>query len=175
VPPRAHKVRHAFDQDKPADNHQPVRDPVASCHCVRGGCHVATAGGAAYCLGVEVVCVRVAGYAAVEARAGDVVAAAAGVEDGGAEAEAELDECDTEASAGSVLGGVSGVQKIGEEEADKLEGHGYHGVPYEAEERADGEALDKDFVAEGTGSEDGGFPVRRCCVGSSLFVCLYER
>lgn len=86
--------------------------------------------------------------------------------------EPPLDERDPETRAGAVLGGVRGVQEVGEKEADELEGHGDHGVPDEAEEGADGEAFDVDFIAEGAGGEDGGFPVRGCCVGGGLFVGL---
>jgi hypothetical protein len=64
------------------------------------------------------------------------------------------------------------MEQVGKEETDELEGHGYHGVPQEAEEGADGEAFDEDFIAERAGSENGGFPVRRCCVSGSLFVRL---
>lgn len=60
--------------------------------------------------------------------------------------EAVLDEGDAEAGAGAVLGGVGGVQQVGEEETDELEGHGNHAVPDEAEDGADGEAFDVDLV-----------------------------
>ena len=116
--------------------------------------------------------VGVVWYAAVEVLVGVVVARAARVEGCRAEAKAKLDEGDAETGARSVLCGVGGVQEVGEEEADELEGHGDHGVPDEAEEGADGQALDKDLVAKGAGGEDGGFPVGRCCVGGGLFVCL---
>ena len=51
--------------------------------------------------------------------------------------EAVLHEGDAEAGAGAVLCGVAGVQEVGEEEADELEGHGDQGVPDEGEEGAD--------------------------------------
>ena len=64
------------------------------------------------------------------------------------------------------------MEEVGEQETDELEGHGNHGIPEEAEKRADGEAFDKDLVAKGAGGEDGGFPVGRCCVSGGLFICL---
>ena len=55
--------------------------------------------------------------------------------------ETVLYQCDTEAGPRAVFGGVCGVEEIGEEESDELEGHADHAVPDEAEERADGEAV----------------------------------
>ena len=79
-----------------------------------------------------------------------------------------------QAQAGSrtVLCGVGGVKEICEQETDKLEGHGNHGVPQEAEEGTDGKALDEDFIAKSAGSENGGFPVWWCGVCGGLFICL---
>lgn len=64
-----------------------------------------------------------------------------------AHVEAVLDEGDAEAGAGAVLGRVRGVEKIGEEETDELEGHADHGVPDKAEDGTDGETVDVNFVA----------------------------
>lgn len=116
--------------------------------------------------------VWIAWDAAIEALAWVVVVSVVRVEDCGAETEAELYERDTETSTGSVLCGVGRVEEIGEQETDELEGHGDHGVPEEAEERADGEAFDEDFVAESARCENGGFPVWWCCICGGLLVCL---
>ena len=51
-----------------------------------------------------------------------------------AHVETVLYEGDAKASSGAVLRGVCGVQEVGEEEADELEGHADHAVPDEAEE-----------------------------------------
>lgn len=51
--------------------------------------------------------------------------------------EAVLHECDSEAGAGAVLCCVAGVEEVGEEESDELEGHGDEGVPDEGEEGSD--------------------------------------
>lgn len=70
---------------------------------------------------------------------------------------------------------MRGVQEVGEEKADELEGHAYHSVPDEAEDGADGEAVDIDVVGPAeAGGEDCGFPVRRGGVGCGLFVGLRE-
>jgi hypothetical protein len=94
------------------------------------------------------------------------------VEHSGAETETELHERDAETSAGSVLCGVGCVEKVGEEETDELEGHGYHGVPDEAEKGSDGETFDEDLITKGAGGEDCSFPVGWCCVRGGLFICL---
>lgn len=41
---------------------------------------------------------------------------------------------------------MSGVQEVGEQEADELEGHAYEPVPDEGEERADEQAVYEDVV-----------------------------
>jgi len=90
-----------------------------------------------------------------------------------AHAEAVLHQCDSQAGLGPVLGGVRGVEEVGEEEADELEGHADHPVPEEGEEGADGEAVDEDVVGGGGAvCEDRGFPVWRGGVGGGLFVGL---
>ena len=172
VSPRADEVADALDQDEPADDHQAVGQPVAPRHARGGTTSCVAAAAARHVVRVEVVRVGVVGDAAVEVRVGVVVAAAGGVEGCGAEAEAELDEGDAEACARAVLRSVGGVQEVGEEEADELEGHGDDGVPDEAEEGAHRQALDEDFVAKHAGRQDGGLPIWRRCVGSGLFVRL---
>lgn len=86
-----------------------------------------------------------------------------------------MDEGDAEAGSGAVFRGVGGVEEVGEEESDDLEGHAYHAVPDEAEEGADGEAVNVDFVGGGeAGGEDGGgFPVGRSGVCGGGFVGLF--
>ena len=86
--------------------------------------------------------------------------------------EAVLDESEAEAGARAVFGGVGGVEEVGEEEADELEGHADHAVPHEGEDGADGEAIDVDFVRGHAGGEDGGFPVGGCGVGGGGLVGL---
>lgn len=66
---------------------------------------------------------------------------------------------------------MRGVEEVGEEETNDLEGHTDHAVPDEAEEGADWEAIDVDFIGRGeAGGKDGcSFPVGRCGVcGSGL-------
>lgn len=67
------------------------------------------------------------------------------------------------------------MKEVGEQEADKLEGHRDHGIPDEGEDGADREAFDEDFIAKSARSEDGSFPVGRCSVGGGLFICLDGR
>lgn len=64
------------------------------------------------------------------------------------------------------------VQEVGEEEADKLEGHGYHRIPDKREDGAHGEAIDEYFIRDHSGSENGGFPVRGSGVRGRLLVRL---
>lgn len=171
VPPRADEIAHALDQDEPAHNHQSVGEPIAARDAGASASGLCGIGALGDFIRVEVVTVGVVGDACVEVLTG-VAVSTPRVEGSGAEAEAELDEGDAEAGAGAVFGGVGRVQEVGEQEADELEGHADHGVPDEAEEGADGEALDEDFVAKGAGGQDGGFPVGRGCVGGGLFVRL---
>ena len=86
--------------------------------------------------------------------------------------EAVLDEGEAEASAGAVFRGVRGVQEIGKEEADELEGHADHAVPHEGEDGPDGEAVDVHFVGGHARGEDGRFPVWGCGVGGCGLVGL---
>jgi len=81
-----------------------------------------------------------------------------------------LYQCNAQAGEGAVLGGVGGVEEVGEEETDDLERHGDHGVPNKGEYGADGEPIDVDFVRDHAGGEDCGFPVGRGRVSSGLFV-----
>lgn len=68
---------------------------------------------------------------------------------------------------------MGGVEEVGEEEADELEGHGDHAVPDKGEEGADKEAVDVDVVRGGAaGGEDGVLPVGGCGVGGRLFIGL---
>ena len=71
---------------------------------------------------------------------------------------------------------MGGVEEVGEEEADELEGHADHAVPDEAEERADWEAIDVDFVRgiEVAWGEDGGFPIGRCGICGGCFIGLCQ-
>ncbi len=67
------------------------------------------------------------------------------------------------------------VEEIRQEETDELEGHGDHGVPYEAEEGSDRHAVDVDLVgAAETWREDRRLPVRRCSIRGGLLVCLFK-
>lgn len=85
---------------------------------------------------------------------------------------AVLYEGDAKTGTRAILGGVGGVEEIGEEKADQLEGHAYHTVPDEGEERADGEAFVEDFVGGHARGQDGSFPVGRSGICSCLFVGL---
>jgi hypothetical protein len=67
---------------------------------------------------------------------------------------------------------MGGVEEIGEEEADKLKGHGYHGVPNKAKDRPHGESFDVYLVTKGSGGENGGLPIWGCRIRSGLFVGL---
>jgi len=65
------------------------------------------------------------------------------------------------------------MEEIGEEEANELKGHGDGGVPEETKQRADWHAVEVDFIgAAKARGEDGGLPVGRSLVCSSLFVGL---
>ena len=69
---------------------------------------------------------------------------------------------------------MRGVQEVGEQKTDELEGHADHGVPDKGEEGADGEAFNVDFVCGAGGDDEGGFPVGGCCVGGGGFVGLMK-
>lgn len=74
-----------------------------------------------------------------DAVCGDIGRAGFGDAAGGcvAHLEAVLHEGDSEAGARAVLCCVAGMEEVGEEEADELEGHGDEGVPDEGEEGSD--------------------------------------
>jgi len=87
--------------------------------------------------------------------------------------ESILHQGNTQTRARAVFGGVRGVQQVGEQEADELEGHGNERVPDEGEEGADEEAVDEDVIrvaGAGVGGEDCGLPVGRCGVRGGLLV-----
>ena len=71
---------------------------------------------------------------------------------------------------------MRGVQEVCEQEADELEGHADQAVPHEAEDGADGEAVDEDGVGgvRAAWGEDRGFPVGRRRVGGGGFVGLQD-
>ena len=87
-------------------------------------------------------------------------------------AEAVLHERDAESGPGAIFCSVGGMEEIGEEEADDLERHADHCVPYKGEDGADWQAVDVDFIAYHARSQDGCFPVRRGSIGSGRFVRL---
>ena len=89
-----------------------------------------------------------------------------------AHVEAVLHEGDAQAGTRPVLGRVRGMQEVGEQKADELEGHADHAVPHEAENGADGEAVNVDFVRGHSWGEDGGFPVWGGSICGGLFVSL---
>ena len=152
MPARLDEVRHRLDEEEPAHDHERVRDALAGedgpprrrartavgighrRHGRGGG------GGVRHGRGVEVVAIGVGRLAVL------LVGVAAAGGGGAFHDEAVVDERDAKAGAGAVLGGVGGVQEVGEEEADKLEGHGDDAVPDEGEEGSDGEAVDVDLV-----------------------------
>lgn len=138
MPPRLEEVPHGPDQNEPAHNHQHVRQPLAArdtrdrarggrCGALarsHGGGRSATDGA-----GIEVVRVGVLGL-----RVGVVGAAGRGFALSSTHVEAVLHEGDAEPGSRTVFGGVRGVEEVGEEETDELEGHADHGVPDKGEE-----------------------------------------
>lgn len=91
---------------------------------------------------------------------------------GTAHVEAVLNKGDAKTGARAILSRVGGVQEVGEEEANELEGHADHAVPNKGKEGADGQAFVVDFVGRHARGEDGGFPIGRGCVGGGLFIGL---
>jgi hypothetical protein len=171
MPPCPDEIAHTLDQNKPAHNHQPISQPITPRNARARTRALGSIGALRDLIRIKGMAIRIVGHAAVEVLA-RVAASTAGVQGSRAEAEAELHEGYAETGARAVFGGVRCVQEVGEQEADELKRHAYHGVPDEAEKRADGEAFHEDFVAEGAGGEDGGFPVWRGGVCGGLFVCL---
>lgn len=150
MPPRLEEIPHCPDQNEPAHNHQHVRQPLAARDTrdrARGGRCGGLAGshgggrGATDGAGIKVVRVGVLGLCV-----GVVSAGSGGFTLSGAHVEAVLHKGDAEPGSRTVFGGVRGVEEVGEEETDKLEGHADHGVPDKGEEGADGKAFDVDFV-----------------------------
>lgn len=98
-----------------------------------------------------------------------------------------LDQRDAESSSTAASCGVRGVQEVSEQEADKLERHGYQQIPSKAKEVANGKPFDDEILdctdmgpsrcpAESIGKrvdaapQDGGLPVLRHCIGGSNLV-----
>ena len=153
MPPRAEEIADGPDENEPAHNHQRVCEPLAaetarSTSIRRIGSRLRSLshrsirgrGGAVRDFRrVEVVTVGVlwgeergGGVATTTVRWGCVFADVASHE------ESVLHHGDAEAGPGSVFGGVGGVEEVGEEETDDLEGGADHSVPDEAEEGTDG-------------------------------------
>lgn len=170
VPPRAQEIRNAPYKNEPAHDHEHVREPIrrrdAAVHR-----HATTIARHSGIFGREVVAVGICrGAGEIACRRGGRTT---GRGDCAFHGEAELDEGYAQAGEGAVLGGVRGVQEVGEQEANDLEGHGDHSVPDEGEDGADGQAVDVDFVrAAEAGREDGGFPVGWCRICCGLFIGL---
>lgn len=175
MPPRSQEVTHTPDKYEPTHDHQDVCQPLRR-RDATSTTRRSISNTISYHIRVEIVSVwirRRATHTHVPI-AGAVAhgAATAATAARALHREAVLYERDAQAGARPVLGRVRGVQEIGEQEADELEGHGDHGVPDEAEDGADGEAVDEDFVADHAGREDRGFPVGRRGVCGGLFVGL---
>ena len=167
MPPNPQVVAHCPDQDEPPDNHENISCEIrptefiavpASVHVVR----------------VEIVRVRVRRRRILTPIPAHVpMHSPASARRRGLDGETVLNERDAEACEGAVLGCVRRVQEVSEEEADDREDHGDHAVPHEAEEGADGHAVDEDVVGTAeAGCEDGRFPVWWGLVGRCLFVGL---
>ncbi len=176
MPPRLEEIAHGPDKNEPAYNHEHVGQPLAARDTRdgargrrRGSLARSHSGGrsAADRARVEVVRVGV-----LRLRIGVIGAASGGLALSGAHVEAVLHEGNAKAGSRPVLGGVRGVEEIGEQEADECEGHADHGVPDKGEEGADGEAFDVDFVRGARGDYKSGFPVWGRCVGCRGFVGL---
>ena len=183
--PRPEEVTDGPDQDEPAHDHQCVSQPFAgsdarecalrmSCTMLcsshsSGRCRCCAVG---YGIGIKVDTIWTRGLG--EGRvAGGWRSSAVGST---AHVEAVLDESDAEACSGAVLGGVGGVEQVGEEETNELEGHADHTIPDEAEEGAHWKAVNVHFIGRmKAGSEDGCFPVGRSGVCSCGFIrlCTY--
>ncbi len=178
MPPRLEEITDRSNQYEPSHNHQYIRKPVATRYAryrtrtPLSGCDSSRGSGfIRHSVRVEIMAVgvwRLAEMRFPARRRGIRRGSAAGA----AHVEAVLHEGDAETGARAVLGGVSGVQEVGEEEANELEGHADHTVPDEGKEGADGQAFVVDFVSGHAGGEDGGLPVGRGCVGGGLFVGL---
>jgi hypothetical protein len=85
-----------------------------------------------------------------------------------------LNKCNTETGSRAILCGVCGVEKVSQEEADELEGHGDHAVPDKGKDRANREAFYVDVVGPTEARcKNRCFPVRGCCICGCLFVRLH--
>jgi hypothetical protein len=62
------------------------------------------------------------------------------------------------------------MKQIGEKEADELEGHAYHAVPYKRENGSYGESIDVYFVTGHAWGDNGGLPVGWRRISCGLFI-----
>lgn len=169
MPPRFQKIRDCTNQNEPSDDHEYVGHNVVDRHVIPAPTAGVRATGAVYSIRIKIMTVgvrRLLVFRILAVRRGSYTAGAFHVK-------AVLHKGDAKARTRPILGGVGGVEKISEEKADELKGHGDHAVPDEGENGADGQAIDVDFVrtAHARG-EDSRLPVGRCGVCGCLFVGL---
>lgn len=162
MPPDLQIITNALDQDKPAGQHKDIRHPIARIY----RSPTVSSPVIVHLARVKIVRVRIWRGRVTRSIIGAGILRAL-------HHEAELDQRDAQAGARSVFGGVGGVQKVGEQEADELEGHGDHAIPDEGDDGTDGHAFDVNVIGPAeAGGEDGGFPVGRGGVCGCLFVGL---
>lgn len=140
MPAGLEELAEGAHEDEPAGNHERVSEPVGGGHALRGG------GGDIGGAGDEGVWIKVVRVRVGRGRDEIGGGAGAGADCGGAHTETVLDEGDAEAGFRAVLCGVGGMQQVGEQEADELEGGADHAVPDEGEEAADGQPVNVDVV-----------------------------
>lgn len=167
LPPGADKVARRTDEDEPARDHEDVAQPLVE------AAQTAGAAAASDRVGVKVVLVGIWWDTTDRIRVASSAIRCAVLHLRATHRKAIVEQGDAEAGAGAVLGGVGVVEKVCEEETNKLEGHADESIPDEREEGADDQTVDKDVIrAVASGSKDGGFPVGGSGVGGGLFVGL---
>ena len=120
------EVAHSTNQNKPAHDHEHVGDPLV------GGdtreCAAVTATARSHRVGIKIVAVGI--------RWRDILVTATVTRRVTATLHIEppLNEREAETRSTAVLRGVGGVQEIGQQKPDQLEGHGYHGIPHKGED-----------------------------------------
>ena len=161
-------VGHSPDEDEPPDNHEDVRQPIATVKVRYSSARVVRR------FGIRVIVVRIRVLRSCEAiptNAGSHFPTARPDVRVAVHVEAVMDKGDAETETRAVLGRVGRVQKVGEKEADQLKRRGDQGVPAKADEGSYCHSINVDIVGHPkTGDGERGLPVLWERIGSGLLV-----
>jgi len=161
-------IAHSPDENKPPDNHEDVREPVAAVKARHASTVVRL-------VVVRVVVVRIwvlwpRKAIATDARSHGPITAWPDIRFT-VHVEAVVDERDAETKARAILGRVRGVQEVGEEKADELKGRRDQGIPAKADQGSHRHSINVDVVGHPKArNRERRLPVLGQGVGGSLFV-----